>query len=426
MRILLLGANGFIGGHVLAALRGAGHQVVAGVRDPAALMRRVPGLHAIQADFNADTEAATWAPRLAGIDAVVNCAGVLQGGRGQDIAAIHHHAPAALFAACEAAGVRRVIHVSAISADAAADTDYARTKLTGEAALRATALDWVILRPSLVYAAGSYGGTSLMRGMAALPWVIPLPGDGQQAFSPIHADDLAGAILQLLETQGVTHATLIPVGPETLTLADILVRWRAWLGLAPARLLRLPMPLVRLACRAGDVLGAGPLSTTSLRQIEHGNAAPVARFAAAIGATPRAMQEALATAPAQTQDLWHARLYLLRPVMTLALVLLWLGSGIAGLLLPWAESARLSALPPGIAGPLGMVMSVVDLIIAGALLLGRRPMLVGALQLIMVAGYTAFLTLARPALWFDPFGALLKNLPILALVLAWMAIARDR
>lgn len=196
------------------------------------------------------------------------------------------------------------------------------------------------------------------------------------------------------------------MGPETLALADILVCWRTWLGLAPARLLRLPMKLVRLACRAGDALGARPLSTTSLRQTEHGNAGPVAPFAAAMGLTPRAMQEALAATPAQTQDLWHARLYLLRPVMTASLVLLWLGSGIAGRLLPWAESALLSGLAPGTAGPLGAAMSMLDLMIAGALLLGRRPMLAGAAQLVVVAGYTAFLTLATPPLWLDPFGPL--------------------
>jgi uncharacterized protein YbjT (DUF2867 family) len=136
LRILLTGANGFIGGRLLAGLRARGHIVVAAVRDPAGLYGRWPDVAAIAVDFNRDTTEEIWRPRLAGIDAVINCAGVLHSGRGQDIDAIHATTPMALFDACVAAGVGKVIQISAISADAEVGTTYALTKKRADDHLR--------------------------------------------------------------------------------------------------------------------------------------------------------------------------------------------------------------------------------------------------------------------------------------------------
>ncbi|MGH6943249.1 MAG: complex I NDUFA9 subunit family protein, partial [Geminicoccaceae bacterium] len=332
MRVLLTGASGFIGRHLCAGLLAAGHEVIGAVRDPAALRRRFPEISTVRADLNRDLRPEIWHPRLAGVHAVINCAGILQGGRGQSIEAIHHQSPLALFEACALSGVRRVVQVSAISADAAAGTAYASSKQRADDALRALDLDWVVLRPSLVYARGAYGGTSLLRGLAALPFVLPVPGSGAQPFQPIHAGDLVRTVLRLLEAPGIRRVTLEPVGPEEVSLRELLVRLRAWLGLPKARLVFLPLPLIRLATRVGDRLGSAPVNTTALAQLEHGNAAPCEPFVKAIGFMPRALAEALSAEPAEAQDLWHARLYFLGPLLRAALALLWLGSGALGLL----------------------------------------------------------------------------------------------
>lgn len=429
MRVLLIGAGGFIGGHVAAALHAAGHETRAAVRDPAAAGRRLAFGEVVAADLRRLMSPDDWRPLLSGIDAVVNAAGLLQADA-ETMEAVHHRAPAALFDACRDAGTKTVIHVSAIGADPEAGTVYADSKRRGEDALRATDLDWVVLRPSLVWSpAGSYGGTSALRGLAALPFAIPVIGRGDFAFTPITAEDLARTIVRLLEPDAPRRVTLEPCGPETLTMREILQRLRGWLGLPSAPILQTPMPLMRLLCRVGDLVGGGPLTTTSLRQLEHGTAADSATFAEAIGFTPALMDAALARHPAQQQDLWHARLYFMEPVLRAALVLLWLGSGLAGFLATPQEIAALM-------GPLGLPVpamtaaalgaSVLDLVIAAALLVRWRPDLIGAAQLAVIAGYTLLLTIARPDLWGEPLGPLLKNLPILAAVAAHMALARRR
>ena len=427
MRVLLLGASGFIGRELFAALAARGHRVVAAVRDP----KRAPPFAsepAIAIDLNRDTDPGAWHARLEGIDAVVNCAGILQGTSRQSIEAIHRDAPIALFKACETARVRRVVQISAISATAQARTAYAATKLAADDYLRSTPLEWVVLRPSLVHARGAFGGTALFRGMAALPFAVPLAGDGAELFQPVHIGDLAATLILALESDRLVRQTVDPVGPEALSIRRILADYRRWLGFGEARFARMPEGLVRLACRIGDRIG-GPLNSTSLAQMKHGNTGDAGAFTAATGITPRAWQESLAAEPAHTQDRWHARLYYARPALRYALAFLWLFSGVTGLLelRSWAI-LLVSRLAIGIGTALTVLAlaCLADLLI-GVLLLRRwNPRVLALVQAGLIAAYTAVATVLWPSLWFEPLGPIFKNVPIFVAVLAWAAIEDDR
>jgi uncharacterized protein YbjT (DUF2867 family) len=429
VRILLTGANGFIGGHLLAGLIRRGHSVVAAVRDPQRLARRWPEVEAIGVDLNRDVSPDVWVPRLPGIDAVVNCAGVLHGGRGQDMTAIHAAAPIALFDACVQAGVDRVVQISAISADAA--TDYGRTKQQADRHLLALPIKGTVLRPSLVYGEGSYGGTSTLRGLAGLPLVTPLIGDDGAAFRPLHVDDLVETVARVLASDRFAHEVLEPVGPERLTTGEIVARYRRWLGLGPAVRLSLPLPLMRTVAALADLTGGGPMGRAGLDQLLAGNAGrePDGAFAKAIGFAPAPIGSRLAERPAQTQDLWHARLYFLRPLLRLALVAMWWGSALVGVLASPGQYAGVDQAMAAFgldARSFALAFSAVDLAIGAAVLLRWRPRLTGPVQLAVVAGYTLGLSLLAPALWLDPFGSLLKNLPVLAAIGVWMALEEER
>ena len=114
MNVLLLGADGFLGHHLQIALETAGHTVHRGVHRP---VRRADE---IAVDYARDVDPGAWRGRLTGVDAVINAVGILREGRGRRFDAIHDQAPRALFVACRTAGVRRVIQVSALCADAGA------------------------------------------------------------------------------------------------------------------------------------------------------------------------------------------------------------------------------------------------------------------------------------------------------------------
>jgi len=429
MRLLILGATGFIGRHVTAHLLTEGHTVTAAVLDTASVQRRFPGIGTYRIDMNRMTSASDWLPMLENIDAVVNCAGILQSGAGQSADAIHTKAPIALFDACEHARITRIVHISAVSAEDDAATEYAATKKAADDDLRSRSLPWVLLRPSLVYASGSYGGTSAIRGLAGIPFVTPLVGRGEQPFQPIHAEDLARAIGQCLTRDDLVHRALDPCGPDTLTLRQIIERTRSWLDFPACRMLEVPETLVRMAAKVGDLVGAGPLRTTAIDQMTYGNVADPSAFQAAIGFHPRSMNDALRSAPSHVQDRWHARLFFLRPALTCSLVILWAASGVAGAFNPPANEARTVAalhLPAAWSHLVGVGFSCVDLLIAAGLLLARHDRFLAWFQVCLVLAYTVGIGVADPALWADPYGALIKNIPVWIAMITWAALLDEK
>jgi len=245
----------------------------------------------------------------------------------------------------------------------------------------------------------------------------------------IHMDDLARTVCLAVEQPALARTTLEPVGPQTVTLAQIVRSWRSWLGLPPQREISIPKQIVRLAGRFGDLGGDGPLSTVALKQLDYGNVGDPAAFETAIGFKPMGMEEALQTYPATVQDKWHARLYALRPLLRLGLAGLWIASGLIGLLAP-AETVSRIALSMGLEAETGRVIGwascLADVLIGIGLLARSRTPLLLAGQLFLILGYTAVLSYAAAGLWLDPFGPLAKNLAVLLLVLIWAALEDDR
>jgi uncharacterized protein YbjT (DUF2867 family) len=143
------GAYGFIGSEVVAALRREGMTVTGCGRDLELARCVNPDIEWIACDFNTDVTRAHWAPRLAGIDVVVNCVGILQGSLRDDAERIHTQATIALFEAAVAAGVRRIVHVSAVSAETDVPTAYARSKAKADAALGKLDMNWLIVKPAV-------------------------------------------------------------------------------------------------------------------------------------------------------------------------------------------------------------------------------------------------------------------------------------
>ncbi|WP_108472027.1 SDR family oxidoreductase [Rhodanobacter thiooxydans] len=430
MRVLVTGAYGFIGAHIVAALVAAGHDVVCAVRG-ARVDTRFPGLAAIACDMARDLRSDDWLPRLAGIEAVVNCAGILRERGADTFAAVHEQAPLALFHACVQAGVRRVIQISALGH--ADDGAFIASKHRGDAALAALPLDWLVLRPSLVYSArGSYGGSSLLRAMAGLPGLLPLPGRGGQPLQPIAAEDVGAAVVAALARPQVAGDVLELVGPDVLGLRDYLRAWRRWLGFGRAYALAVPAPLVRLACALGEQLGRGPLGNTMARMLERGNvgaAGAIDRLRERLGLAPRSLQCALAEAPSQVQDRWHARLYFGLPLLRVSIAVLWLGSGVVGWLTPPAEvavAAPGSSLSAGSLLALARATASIDLLLGALCLLRWRPRWVLGAMLAMLLGYTLGIGIAWPAHWLDPFGGLLKNLPLIAALALLLATEERR
>ena len=271
-----------------------------------------------------------------------------------------------------------------------------------------------------------------MRAMAALPGVLVVPGSGEQLLQPLRAEDLAGAIAALIDRRAGIRQTLFAVGPERVTLVDYLRTVRRWLELPRAVNVRVPLGLAKWGAWVGEHMGNGPLGMTMWRMLMRGNFASPGQegdLAQVSGVSFQSIAQAFEAVPSFVQDRWHARLYFLGPVLRAALAALWIGSGLIGYLTPLAQSEMLLAsagIPTGAVGPLVWTSSTVDLVLGVLALIAWRPPIVAGMMCASVAIYTVFVGSVLPSLWLEPFGGLLKNLPLIPTTLIMGVLSRRR
>ncbi|MEO8806322.1 MAG: complex I NDUFA9 subunit family protein [Burkholderiaceae bacterium] len=228
--ILILGGSGFVGRSVCDKLversGGAGGQIVVPSRRPARAkhLQLLPTLRVVQANVHGATEL----HRLVqGADAVINLVAILHGSA-SEFNRVHVELSHKLADACNAAGVRRLVHVSALGVGEAAPSRYLRSKAAGEAVLKAANLDLTILRPSVMFGEHDHF-TNLFATLQAVAPFVPLAA-AQARFQPVWVQDVAAAIVQCLGQRSAIGQTFECAGPEVFTLQQIVQMAGRWSG----------------------------------------------------------------------------------------------------------------------------------------------------------------------------------------------------
>jgi uncharacterized protein YbjT (DUF2867 family) len=426
VRVLVAGVTGLIGASVAAALQRDGHAVTGITR------REIhrPLYEVSTLDMRTAREA-DWLPLLSGIDAVVNCIGVLQDNYADSTHAAHVAGPGALFAACETAGVRKVIHFSAIGMDRETPTEFSRSKARGDSALMASTLDWVILRPSVVVGESAYGGSALFRGLAASPLLPRFPLAGQ--IQIVQLPDVVSTVLFFLREAAPTRITLELAGPDRLSLEDVVDEYRTWMGQRPARRLQLPQWVMRAVYLVGDFAGwlgwRPPIRSTAAAEMRRGATGDPAPWTGLTGIKPTALRDALSSSPASVQERWFSRLYLLKPAIFTIFSLFWIATAFMSLGPGWDIGVGLmhEGGVTGIAAPLTVVAgALADLAIGFGIAWRKTTRRALYAAFFLSLAYVVIGTLLVPRLWIDPLGPMLKIWPVLALNMTAIAILEDR
>jgi len=287
MNILLCGASGFVGRHLEAALVSAGHSVQRAVRHP-----RGPG--DIAADYKNDVDIASWLPRLQGIDAVVNAVGVLRDRPAQPMSRLHDATPRALFAAAAKSGVKRIVQISALGVGCNINATYMQSKQAADDFLQTLNVDWAILRPSLIY--GKDGASTRMFMLLSKMPLLILPEGGRQLLQPVHINDVAQAMVNLLApgTSSPPLRSIIEcVGAEEVTMGELIASYRTQRGGKAPRIFPLPGLLLNTVAWFGDRIPALPVGSDTLAMLAAGNTGNMDKFAALLGRTPLGYREFL-------------------------------------------------------------------------------------------------------------------------------------
>jgi uncharacterized protein YbjT (DUF2867 family) len=257
-KVALIGGSGFIGSHLINALVDLGKNVRVATR------RRVNAQHltllpidVIECDIHDPVQLAGFIDQA---DAVINLVGVLQGRRGEpygpEFAKAHVELPRKIAAACEAKGVRRLLHMSAIGADSQGPSMYLRSKGDGEKAIRESGLDWTLFRSSVVFGPED----NLLNQFAFLERVFPvIPlacADAQ--FQPVFVGDVAKAMVNVLDLDAANGQTYELAGPHVYTLAELVRFAGATIG-KHARIIKLPDSLGRLQAMTMEMVPGEPI-----------------------------------------------------------------------------------------------------------------------------------------------------------------------
>lgn len=428
MNILLTGATGFIGSRVLRVLLQQGHCITACCRHPERLRIQSANVKPLSVDFTRIETLEYWLPHLEGVDAIVNCVGIIAESKGISFEQLHTQAPVALFRAGVKANVRKIVQISALGADCKAESAYHLSKKYADDMLRTMPVEWYVLQPSIVYGDGAQS-TALLQALAALP-VHLLADDGRQLLQPVHVDDVAIAVSRCLEPSTAGRQTICLVGPKTIAYADYLQGLRHRLGKPPAVTWSVPYSLALILAGSGKWLGEPILTKDALLMLGRGNSADPKDMATLLCRLPMSVESELFEKPASQAERWHASLYFLKPLLGFVIALVWLWSGITSLLFyPHQLSYQLLA-DTGITGkaaPLtlyGLALMDMGLGLATIWRYCLDKLILWQFWIVLI--YTIVIACKLPEFWLHPFGPLLKNIPFLLCLLIYRKLEGEK
>lgn len=434
MRILVLGGYGLIGSAISYELAAEGHDVVGLGRDAQIGNRRYPSIRWVGVDMAALTSIPAWSRYLKNIDIVINAAGALQDSVRDDLDALHHKSVEACLEACAKYEIKKFIQISVVGARSDANTAFMRTKAAGDAAVRASDLDWVIFKPGLVIGKDAYGGTAILRLVASMPGILPILKPAANIMT-IQIDDITASVRSVIDGNIRTRQDYDLVSDERLSLRGIVIKYRRWLGFAhDGSILKIPSFLGTIMAKILDFAGVfgwrSPLNSTSLKLLNNGivgDAGDFQRMMPAGRPAAQTLDEFFASAPATSADRVYSRAQILIPMLVVVLSFFWLTSG--GIALTQLEpSAGYISAPGGLATAkiLIVVAAIVDIVIGFCFLV--RPMTKNAAiaSVLVSLAYLFAGVVYAPSLWLDPLAPFLKIFPTILPSIALLLFIDDR
>jgi NADH dehydrogenase len=263
LKIFISGATGFVGGHLRRELLGRGHNLRLLVH------KRRSGIEAGVEQVEGDvTRLESFAEAAAGCDAVINLVGIIREFPGREVTfeRLHVQATANMLAAAKKAAVRRYLQMSALGTRPDAVSSYHMTKFRAEELVRASGLEWTILRPSLIYGPQD-AFINMLAGQLRLAPVMPVIGDGRYRLQPIHANDVARCFALALEIPQTIGECYELCGNDRLSYLELLDAVAAALGKSAPLKPHAPLGLMKLLIPVMQRIPQFPITMDQLQML---------------------------------------------------------------------------------------------------------------------------------------------------------------
>ncbi len=264
-----------------------------------------------------------------------------------------------------------------------------------------------------------------------MPFIIPLPGRAKQLQQPIHVDDLTHIVAKALTLPG--KQLLCATGSEKITVKNVLIKLRNWLGFKTAYVISIPDFMIKLGAKMGNFIPNSPLSETGIKMMSVDNVATEAQEKTLFDTLhfkPRSFTEGLKGMVSSVQDRWHARLYFLRTPLRLSIAFIWIFSGVISLLpetLPISTDIMTRSHISKFLQPLVLYLfSGIDILLGLATFFNFRLLITGSIQCFFIVVYTLLISFLLPEYWLHPFAPIAKNIPLFIGILIMMALESER
>ncbi|OIP98501.1 MAG: NAD-dependent dehydratase [Zetaproteobacteria bacterium CG2_30_46_52] len=278
-RVCIIGGTGFVGRAITCQAIEAGHKVVVTSRHPArARDLLVKGIQVVKADITTGRGIAT---AVAGCDTVINLVGLLFERGSNTFEAAHVTGAKHVISACEKAGIKQLLHMSALLDPKAAQvSQYAATKIEAEKLVSASSLDWTIFRPSIIFGARD---SFLMRfkALSANGPVLPVIA-GDTKFQPVWVEDVARAFVLSIHNNKVAKQSFTLAGQEVFSFRDLLDLWMKALG-RERFMVSMPNVAAGLLATVSNFLPTPLLTKDQLKLLAFDNVASGEAFPALFG-----------------------------------------------------------------------------------------------------------------------------------------------
>lgn len=293
MKVFITGGSGFVGSEIISELLAAGREVIALVHQGGkAGARGIPG--SVQTAVG-DVLAPDLEERLAGSDAVIHLVGVIREfpGRGITLQRLHVEASLNVLRAMKAAGVSRLVHMSALGAGPDAATEYFRTKWEAESAVKSSGLDWTVFKPSVIFGPSDQFVNQLADMVRRLP-VVPVIGDGEYLLQPVSVKNVARGFGLALDRREAVGQTYEVGGPERFSYNQLLDAVARGLGKDKARKLHFPLALMKPLIRALERFERFPVTRGQLEMLLMNNVCDPEPFFRAFSLEPLPFEPGIA------------------------------------------------------------------------------------------------------------------------------------